>query len=229
MPCTAKKYEAQRDEFNTEGVQDVDIVLTTRELAKMIKMSGLDFRALPETEFDSPFGIGTGAAVIFGATGGVMEAALRTVYEVVVGKAMPSLDFEPARGLKGIKEAEVDLNGTKVKVAVAHSLSNAKKVMDMIDKGECPYAFIEVMACPGGCIGGGGQPINTTLATKAKRIESTYKIDSEKLPYRKSHDNPAINQLYDEYLKEPLGHKSHELLHTHYQPRNKKVANIKLK
>ncbi len=229
MPCTAKKYEAQRPEFNTEGVRDVDIVLTTRELAKMIKMSGLDFKALPETEFDSPFGIGTGAAVIFGATGGVMEAALRTVYEVVVGKEMPSLDFEPARGLKGIKEAEVDLNGTKIKVAVAHSLSNAKKVMDMIDKGECPYTFIEVMACPGGCIGGGGQPITTTLAAKAKRIESTYKIDKEKLPYRKSHENPAINHLYDEYLKEPLGHKSHELLHTHYHPRNKKVADIKLK
>lgn len=229
MPCTAKKFEAQRDEMNTKGVRDVDVVLTTRELAKMIKMTGIDFEALQEKEFDAPFGIGTGAAVIFGATGGVMEAALRTVYEVVVGEPMPSLDFEPARGLQGIKEAEVDLNGTVVKVAVAHSLSNAKIVMDMIDKGDCPYAFIEIMACPGGCVGGGGQPINTTLASKAKRIDATYKIDKEKLQYRKSHENPAINKLYDEYLVKPLGHKSHELLHTHYHPRDKKVSNIKLK
>ncbi len=229
MPCTAKKFEAQRDEMNTNGVRDVDVVLTTRELAKMIKMTGIDFEVLQEKEFDSPFGIGTGAAVIFGATGGVMEAALRTVYEVVVGEPMPSIDFEPARGLQGIKEADVDLNGTVVKVAVAHGLSNAKIVMDMIDKGECPYAFIEIMACPGGCVGGGGQPINTTMATKSKRIESTYKIDKEKLQYRKSHENPAINKLYEEYLEKPLGHKSHELLHTHYHPRDKKIGNIKLK
>lgn len=229
MPCTAKKFESQREEMNTDGVQDVDVVLTTRELAKLIKMAGIDFKALPEDDFDAPFGIGTGAAVIFGATGGVMEAALRTVYEVLVKEELPSLDFEPARGLEGIKEAEVDINGTTIKVAVAHSLSNAKKIMDMIDKGECPYTFIEIMACPGGCIGGGGQPINTTMATKAKRIDATYKIDKEQLEYRKSHDNPAIQKLYNEYLVKPLGHKSHHLLHTHYKPRNKMVGSSKLK
>lgn len=229
MPCTAKKYEAQREEFSKNGVKDVDAVLTTRELAKMIKMAGLDFKALPEAEYDNPFGIGTGAAVIFGNTGGVMEAALRTAYEVLTGSPLPNLDLEPVRGLEGIKEAEIDINGMPVKVAVAHSLSNARKIMEMIDKGECPYAFIEVMACPGGCIGGGGQPINTTMAVKAKRIASTYKIDKEKLQYRKSHENPAVNKLYEEYLEKPLGHKSHELLHTHYHGRNKTVSGSKLK
>lgn len=230
MPCTAKKYECQREEMvNEDGIRDVDIVLTTRELAKMIKMAGMDFKNLPESEFDSPFGIGTGAAVIFGNTGGVMEAALRTAYEVLTGKELPSLDFMPARGLEGIKEAEVDIDGTVVKIAVAHSLSNAKIIMDMIDKGECPYAFIEVMACPGGCIGGGGQPINTTMATKAKRMDAIYKIDKEKLEYRKSHDNPGVKALYEEYLEKPLGHKSHKLLHTHYKAKNKTVGGSKLK
>ncbi len=229
MPCTAKKFEAQREEMKTNGVQEVDMVITTRELAKMIKMAGLNFPNLPESDFDSPLGTGTGAAVIFGNTGGVMEAALRTAYEVMTGQEIPTLEFSPVRGLDGIKEADIAIDNTTVKVAVAHGLSNAKKIMDMIDQGSCPYTFIEIMACPGGCIGGGGQPIHTTMATKAKRIESIYKIDKEILPLRKSHENPDVKRLYEEYLGEPTGHKSHELLHTYYQPKNKTVCGHKLK
>jgi NADP-reducing hydrogenase subunit HndD len=215
MPCTAKKFECTREEMGSEEYQDVDVVLTTRELGRMIREMGLDFASLPDSEYDEPFGISTGAAVIFGATGGVMEAALRTVYEVVTGKTLPSVDFTPVRGLEGIKEAEVDLDGTKVKVAVAHGLSNARALMERVKKGDSGYHFIEIMCCPGGCIGGGGQPIPTTLETRKKRVESIYQADKS-LPLRKSHENPAIKKLYEDFLKEPLGEKSHELLHTHY-------------
>jgi len=219
MPCTAKKYEADRDEMSIDGENpDVDVVLTTRELAKMLRQAGVDFDKLEKEEYDAPFGLSTGAAVIFGATGGVMEAALRTVYEVVTGKTLEALDFKAVRGLEGIKEAEVDLDGTKVKVAVAHSLSNARKVMQLIKSGEAEYAFIEIMCCPGGCIGGGGQPFGGTDELRLKRIEAIYKADGD-LPIRKSHENPAIKQLYDEFLEEPLGEKSHHLLHTHYKNR----------
>lgn len=221
MPCTAKKYEAQRPEMVTNGVQEVDVVLTTRELARMIQSAGIEFHDLEEDQFDNPFGVGTGAGQIFGATGGVMEAALRTAYEVLTGKGLPSLNFTDVRGLEGIKETTVDIDGLELKVGVAHGLGNAKVLLKQIEKGESPYAFIEVMACPGGCIGGGGQPIKSTKAVKAKRIASIYKID-EDLPLRKSHKNPDVMKLYEDYLKEPLGHKSHELLHTHYHSRGMK-------
>ncbi|MGI6746074.1 MAG: NADH-dependent [FeFe] hydrogenase, group A6 [Acutalibacteraceae bacterium] len=221
MPCTAKKFECKRPEMSVDGKNpEVDVVLTTRELAKMFKQAGLDIRTLPEEEYDAPFGITTGAAVIFGATGGVMEAALRTVYEVVTGKTLEKLDFTDVRGLEGIKESVVDLNGTKVKVAVAHSLVNAKKLLELIKSGKCDYTFIEVMCCPGGCIGGGGQPYGGTNEIKLKRIDATYQADRD-LPLRKSHESPAVKAIYDEYLKQPLGEKSHKYLHTHYTNRKK--------
>jgi len=215
MPCTAKKFEASRPEMGRDGMRDVDIVLTTRELIKLIKYVGLSFTDLPESEFDSPLGTGSGAGAIFGTTGGVMEAALRTVYEKFTGQTLPRLDFEEVRGFKGIKEAEVDLGERKVKVAIAHTLKNAKILMEDVKKGKSPYDFIEIMACPGGCIGGGGQPIGTTNAIKKKRMEALYKIDRE-LPIRKSHENPDIITLYNEFLGEPLSEKAHHLLHTHY-------------
>jgi iron-only hydrogenase group A len=232
MPCTAKKYEAKRPEMmsafehwkdkkgwsNDDAFYDVDYVLTTRELARMFKESGIQFSGLPAEEFDSPIGESTGAAVIFGATGGVMEAALRTVYEVVTGKPLANINLTSVRGMEGIKEAEIDMNGTKVKVAVAHTLGNARKLLEQIEKGESPYAFIEVMTCPGGCLGGGGQPIPTTWDIRKKRAESIYAEDAHKL-IRKSHENPEVVALYKEFLKEPLGHISHHLLHTTYEKR----------
>lgn len=221
MPCTAKKYEAARPEMMTNGVQEVDAVLTTRELARMIQSAGIDFVGLEEDQFDNPFGIGTGAGAIFGATGGVMEAALRTAYEVITGKGLPSLNFIEVRGLEGIKETTVHIDGLDLKVAVAHGLGNAKTLLKQIEKGESPYAFIEVMACPGGCIGGGGQPIKSTMDVKQQRMDAIYQID-EDLPLRKSHKNPDVMKLYADYLGEPLGHKSHELLHTHYHSRGMK-------
>ncbi len=228
MPCTAKKYEAQRPEFEKDGVRDVDVALTTRELARMIQASGIEFTDLEEDQFDNPFGIGTGAGAIFGASGGVTEAALRTAYEVITGKGLNELNFLEVRGLQGIKEATVDLNGLELKVAVAQGLSNAKVLLKQIQNGTSPYAFIEIMGCPGGCIGGGGQPIKSTLEVKAKRMKALYKIDAD-LPLRKSHKNPDVMKLYDNYLGAPLGEKSHELLHTHYHSRNKKYDFSSLK
>lgn len=221
MPCTAKKFEAARPEMNSSGYRDVDLVLTTRELGRLFRMTGLDFSKIAPGKFDSWMGAYTGAAVIFGATGGVMEAALRTVYEVVTGNELKDVNFTFARGMEGIKEAEIDLNGLKVRVAIAHGLANARKVMDQVRAGESPYHFIEIMACPGGCIGGGGQPITKSNAKRAERIEGIYKEDAG-LPLRKSHENPEVKQIYEEFLHEPLGHKSHELLHTHYHDKNKK-------
>lgn len=220
MPCTAKKYECQRPEMNSSGYQDVDVVLTTRELARMIKEAGIDFLSLPDEEADAPMGIYTGAGTIFGATGGVMEAAVRTVYEVVTGEAMPDVELKVVRGLEGIKEGEVDLKGKKVRVAVAHGLANAQKLLELIDKGEANYHFIEVMACPGGCVGGGGQPFPTNAETRMARAQGLYKEDAG-LPLRKSHESPAVQELYKEFLGKPLGHKSHELLHTHYTERDR--------
>lgn len=220
MPCTAKKAEAMREEMKSSGYQDVDYVLTTSELAMMIREQGLDFKALPTEEFDAPMGIGTGAGVIFGATGGVMEAALRTVYEVVTGTELECLDFKEVRGLKGIKEAQVQVGDLTVKVAVAHTLSNARILMEKIKSGEADYHFIEMMACPGGCIGGGGQPVVMSTELRQKRIDAIYGCDtSAKL--RKSHQNPAVKELYDTWLGKPLGEKSHHLLHTHYHPQNR--------
>ena len=218
MPCTAKKHECARPEMNASGYQDVDVVLTTRELSRMIRSSGIDFTNLEEEEFDKIMGESTGAGVIFGATGGVMEAALRTVYEVVTGETLDQLEFTDVRGLEGIKEATVDLAGTPVKVAVAHGLSNANQLMQKVRNKETDYTFIEIMSCPGGCIGGGGQPVGTDLKIKAQRINTIYEIDRSK-PIRKSHENPEIVQLYAEFLGKPNGHLSHELLHTHYTPR----------
>ncbi|MEW6547521.1 MAG: NADH-dependent [FeFe] hydrogenase, group A6 [Bacillota bacterium] len=218
MPCTAKKFEAQRPEMDDSGVQDVDAVLTVRELGRMIREAGIDVTALPEEEYDDPLGISTGAAAIFGATGGVMEAALRTAYEVVTGRQAPRLDFEEVRGLRGIKEAAVDMDGTRVKVAVTHSLGHARRLLEAIKAGQAEYHFIEIMCCPGGCIGGGGQPVPTTNEARQRRIDAIYQVDRN-LPLRKSHENPAIQALYREFLGEPLGEKSHHLLHTHYEAR----------
>lgn len=215
MPCTAKKFECQRPEMNASGYQDVDYVLTVRELARMIKEAGIDFKNLPDEDYDAPFGIGSGAGVIFGATGGVMEAALRTVYEIVTGKTLEKIDFESVRGLTGLKTATVDVGGLQVKVAVAHTLSNAKIVLDKVKSGEEQFHFIEIMTCPGGCIGGGGQPIPTDTEIRQKRMDAIYRADLG-LPLRKSHENPAVRQLYRDFLGEPLGERSHHLLHTTY-------------
>jgi len=230
MPCTAKKFEISRPEMVNNGVQDVDAVLTTREMARMIKEAGIDFKSLPEGKFDEPLGLSTGAADIFATTGGVMEAALRTVYEVVTGREVPfkKLQVEPIRGFEKIKAAEVlienpleeysFLEGVKVKVAVTSGLSGAKKLMKEVESGNSPYHFIEVMGCPGGCISGGGQPRSSDKNTIVKRTQAIWREDEGK-EYRKSHENPGIKEIYEKYLEKPLGHKSHELLHTVYTKR----------
>jgi iron-only hydrogenase group A len=220
MPCTAKKYEAGRFEMQDSGYQDVDVVLTTRELGRMIREAGIDFNSLEDEEFDHPLGISTGAGAIFGSTGGVMEAALRTVYEVVTNKELQQIELKAVRGLDGVKEATVELDGTKVKVAVAHGLKNAKTLMEKIKAGTADYHFIEVMCCPGGCIGGGGQPFPTNDTTRKARMQAIYEED-QNMPLRKSHENPAVKRLYEEFLEKPLGEKSHHLLHTHYTARKK--------
>lgn len=216
MPCTAKKFEAGRPELGRDGRPDVDIVLTTRELIKLIKYVGLSFGQLPETEFDSPLGTASGAGAIFGTTGGVMEAALRTVCDKLTGKTLERLDFQEARGFKGIKECTLELGGRTLHIAIAHTLKNAEILMEQVRKGISPYDFIEVMACPGGCIGGGGQPIGTTNAVKKKRMQALYEIDRS-LPVRKSHENPELQVLYRDFLGEPGEGKAHELLHTGYR------------
>jgi len=201
-----------------DGLQDVDAVLTTRELARMIKEAGIDFVNLPDEEFDQPLGMSTGAAVIFGATGGVMEAALRTVSEIVEGKPLDKIDFEEVRGLEGVREATVTVDGLDLKLAIVNGTGNARKLLDKIRSGEAEYHFIEIMGCPGGCITGGGQPIhhpNEMAEVRKLRAAAIYQADKN-LPLRKSHENPAIKQIYEEYLGHPLGEKSHHLLHTHY-------------
>ncbi len=220
MPCTAKKFEAQRPEMASSGYRDVDYVLTTRELGRMIKEAGIDFENLADEDYDAPMGEYTGAGTIFGATGGVMEAALRTVYAVVTGQNLPSLDITPVRGLEGVKEASVKVGALgDVKVAVAHGLGNARKLMDKIRDGKADYAFIEVMSCPGGCISGGGEPIPTNNDIRIKRSSALYADDGSVQKKRQSHENESVKKLYDKFLKEPLGHKSHELLHTKYTNR----------
>jgi NADH-quinone oxidoreductase subunit G len=222
MPCTAKKFEAARPEMNDSGFRDVDLVLTTREVGRLFRMFGIDFDKIEPGQFDPWMGKYTGAGVIFGATGGVAEAALRTVYEVVTGDPLDDVNFTAVRGFEDIKEVEVDLKGITVKVAVAHGLGNARKLMDQVQAGESPYHFIEIMACPGGCIGGGGQPITKSNVKRKERINAIY-VEDEKCPIRKSHENPEITQIYEDFLKEPLGHKSHQLLHTSYKPTNKEI------
>ena len=216
MPCLAKKYECEREEFSVDGVPDVDYSISTRELARLIKRSNIRFADLPDSDFDTPMGESSGAGAIFGATGGVMEAALRTVYEVYTGKELPKLEFTQVRGLEGIKEATIDLNGFPLKVCVAHTLSNARIVMDRLRAGKLDYHVVEVMACPGGCIGGAGQPYHHGHAEILQaRMEATYREDEGKA-IQMSHKNPDIIKLYEEYLGEPLGERSEQLLHTHY-------------
>lgn len=224
MPCTAKKFEAGRDEMKVDGLADVDAVITTRELGKMIKQARIDFKALEDGCYDSILGDSTGAGVIFGATGGVMEAALRTVADILTGEDLKNIEYMPVRGLEGIKEATVNINGMDVKVAVAHGTANAGKLLDRIKAGEANYHFVEVMACPGGCINGGGQPIimdkEKTDEVKKLRAEGLYTIDRER-KLRKSHENAEVKALYDEYLEKPNSHKAHHLLHTHYTKRER--------
>lgn len=215
MPCTAKKFECQRLEMRSSGYQDVDYVLTTRELASMIRQAGIDFAHAKDSKVDSLIGTYTGAGTIFGATGGVMEAALRTAYELITKSELPKLDFKSVRGMEGIKEANVWIGDMKVKVAVAHGLANAKKLMDKVRLGEADYHFIEIMTCPGGCVGGGGQPIGVTLKKRMARAKALY-CEDKGMALRKSHENPEVIKLYKDYLGKPLGHKSHELLHTSY-------------
>lgn len=232
MPCTAKKFEADRPEMTDSGYKDVDYVLTNRELGRMIKQAGLNVMELEDGKFDSLMAEGTGAAVIFGATGGVMEAALRTAYELVTGREVPfeNLNITAVRGMEGVKEASVKiedcvedwkfLNGAELKVAIANGLNNAKILMDKIRAKEADYHFIEIMACPGGCLGGGGQPIPTNPEIREKRAQAIYQEDAD-LPIRKSHENPDVQKIYADYLEKPLGHKSHKLLHTKYTQRGK--------
>ncbi|MFW5694619.1 MAG: NADH-dependent [FeFe] hydrogenase, group A6 [Alkalispirochaeta sp.] len=224
MPCTSKKYEITRDEhMYSTGQRDVDVVLTTRELARMIKSAGIDFTQLEDEEADPALGIYSGAGTIFGATGGVMEAAVRSAYNFVTGRNMARVEFEPVRGLEGVKEAVVDIEGAEVRVAVAHQMGNAAEVMNRIKAAEeagedPPWHFIEIMACRGGCIGGGGQPYGATDEVRRKRIAGLY-TDDEQSVARCSHDNPQIKAIYEKFLGEPLGEKSHQYLHTHYTAR----------
>ena len=226
MPCTAKKFEADRPELSATGYPDVDAVITTRELAQMIKEAGIEFANLEDTDFDNPLGNASGAGVIFGATGGVMEAALRTVADILTGESAPvdKIEYTAVRGIEGIKEATVNVAGMDVKLAVASGLGNARKLLDKIRAGEADYHFIEIMACPGGCVNGGGQIIQPSnirswVDLRVERAKATYEEDRD-LPIRKSHDNPFIQKLYAEYYGEPGSHQAHHDLHTHYQARN---------
>lgn len=212
MPCTAKKYEMAREEMIYDGVHDVDCVLTTREIATLIKEYGIDLKNVEDSEYDAPFGISTGAAAIFGVSGGVMEAALRTAYELITGKELENLEFHDVRGLKGIKESEVEINGKVIYISVANGLENAYKLLQNKDK----YHFIEIMTCPGGCIGGGGQPLSCDRDILEKRMKGIYAIDERK-EIRKSHKNPLIIKLYEEYLEKPLSDRAHKLLHTNFR------------
>ncbi|MGM0566717.1 MAG: NADH-dependent [FeFe] hydrogenase, group A6 [Bacteroidota bacterium] len=232
MPCTAKKFEAERPEMRASGYQDVDYVITTRELAMMVKQAGIEFAKMEDEKYDSIMGESSGAAAIFGATGGVMEAALRTAYEIITGQEVPfqNLNIEPVRGMQGVREAAIEIKGTKpewkflegvtLKVAIAHGLANAKKLMEKVESGKADYHFIEIMGCPGGCLGGGGQPIPTSPEIREERARAIYEED-ESMPVRKSHENPEIQSIYADFLGEPLSHKSHDLLHTHYKPRKR--------
>ncbi len=223
MPCTAKKFEAGRDGQSAAGVPDVDYVLTTRELARMIQRAGLNFNRLPDEEYDSPLGEATGAGVIFGVTGGVMEAALRTAVETLTGEELKHVDFTEVRGMEGIKEASYNVAGMQVNIAVASGLANAKKLLDQVRSGEKQYHFIEIMACPGGCVNGGGQPIQLPRdrdEIRQKRGQALYQSDAASV-LRKSHESPVMKALYSEYFGQPGSHRAHEVLHTHYTARKK--------
>ena len=225
MPCLAKKYEASRPEFAVEGNPDVDISIYTRELARLIRYANINFNELPDSDFDHPLGESTGAGVIFGTTGGVIEAACRTAYELYTRKPLEKIEFKELRGLEGIRSGTINFDGVPVKIGIAHGLGNARKLVEEVKRGKSPYHVIEVMACPGGCIGGGGQPFHQgRMDVLRKRAAALYNEDENK-PIRKSHENPYIQQLYKEYLGEPCGPKAHKLLHTHYFDR-KEVVNM---
>lgn len=225
MPCIAKKFERQREEMKVNGLNDVDNVITTRELARMIKQGNIEFEKLEDTQFDDPMGEATGAAAIFGTTGGVMEAALRTAQDILTCQDLPKVEFEAVRGGEGIKKATVNIAGNDIKVVTASGLANAQKIMEEIKSGKADYQFVEIMACPGGCVMGGGQPIKSSkirreVDVRKLRAEALYSID-EKSMIRKSHENPVIKEIYQEFLQRPGSHKAHELLHTHYTERSK--------
>lgn len=226
MPCLAKKYECQRDEFMVDGNPDVDFSISTRELAHLIKQANMDLVNMEDDDFDKPLGESTGAAVIFGATGGVIEAATRTAYEVHTGKQLDSVDFKQLRGMDGIRSASVDFDGLEVKIGIAHGLGNARKLLEEIKAGKSEYHAIEIMACPGGCIGGGGQPLHHGDASILQaRTKAIYAEDEGKV-LRKSHENPYIIKLYEEFLEKPMSEKAHHLLHTHYFEKKKKVFEV---
>ena len=228
MPCTAKKFEILRDDENAAGLPDLDVTITTRELARMIKRARIDFTALPDEQFDSPLGEATGAGVIFGATGGVMEAALRTVAEVLEGKTIDNVDYTAVRGMESIKEATLNIAGMDVNICVVSGLEDAHKVLTAVENGEKNYHFIEIMCCPGGCVNGGGQPIQPnavrqTVDVRGKRAAALYSYDAANTR-RKSHESPVIKALYDEYFEKPGSHKAHKILHTSYVDRSKDVV-----
>ncbi len=224
MPCLAKKYECQRDEFKVNGNPDVDFSLSTRELASFIKQANIDFMDLPEENFDNPMGESTGAGVIFGNTGGVIEAACRTAYELHTGKKLDKVEFETLRGMEGIRSASVDFDGLPLNIGIAHGLANARKLLNDVRAGKSKYHAIEIMACPGGCIGGGGQPFHHGNSEILKKRASVLYAEDAGKPIRKSHENPFITLLYDEYLDRPCGHRSHELLHTKYFDKSHEVV-----
>ncbi|MBQ5809561.1 MAG: iron hydrogenase small subunit, partial [Clostridia bacterium] len=223
IPCTAKKFEVGRADQNAAGVPDVDIAVTTRELGRLIETCGIDFKALADEQFDNPFSVGSGAGVIFGATGGVMEAALRTAAEVILGKPLEKLEFDDVRGTEGIKRATYKLGDNTIRVAVASGTKNAKKLLKAVEAGEEQYEFIEIMCCPGGCVNGGGQPLQpaalrNSVDLRAIRAQVLYTAD-KKMDLRKSHENSMIKTIYDEYFEKPGSHKAHEILHTSYVKR----------
>lgn len=220
MPCVAKKYEMGRDEFAVDGNPDVDLVLTTRELAQLIELANIDFPSLPDEDFDQPLGTSTGASVIFGTTGGVLEAAIRTAYEQFTKKPLPRVEFDELRGMKGIRQATLDFGGLPINVGIAHGLGNARKLLDEIAAGHSEFHAIEIMSCPGGCIGGGGQPFHHGDASILKKRQEAIYLEDRNKPIRKSHENPYIYQLYEEYLGEPLSEKAHSILHTQYFDRS---------
>jgi NADP-reducing hydrogenase subunit HndD len=223
MPCLAKKYESQRPEFSVDGNPDVDFSISTRELAAFIKQANIDFNNLPDSDFDRPLGESSGAAVIFGNTGGVIEAAVRTAYELYTGKKLSRLDFNELRGMEGVRQAVIDFDGFPLSIGIAHGLGNARKLLDEVKAGRSKFHAIEVMACPGGCIGGGGQPLHHGNSSILKaRAKAIYEEDKNK-PIRVSHENEFIKQLYEEFLGEPNSEKAHHLLHTHYFDKKAKI------
>jgi len=226
MPCLAKKYECQRDEFAVDGNPDVDYSISTRELAHLIKQANLDLNKLEAQDFDAPLGESSGAAVIFGVTGGVIEAATRTAYEIYTGKSLEQVDFTQLRGMDGIRSAKVDFNGLEVNIGIAHGLGNARKLLEDVKAGKSTYHAIEIMACPGGCIGGGGQPLHHGDTSILKAMTKAIYAEDEGKTIRKSHENPYIKKLYEEFLGEPMSEKAHELLHTHYFDKRKKIFQV---